>query len=152
MRKKDLRSTRCSSVPYCSPVLSDPAGGFAPPLAKARDTDSAWSGTVLHGFPCFPYRCHFHGLLWNGRSKQVNSVEASSEDTKAIEAIVHSNPSDPRHRRCQLYQHLWHCKVRTNRIRETPHRDRQYDLQRHHPEKLKSRSYGSSVRTLLSLM
>ena len=25
---------------------------------------------------------------------QVNHVEASSEDTKAIEAIVHSNPSD----------------------------------------------------------
>jgi hypothetical protein len=25
---------------------------------------------------------------------QVDSVQASSEDTKAIEAIVHSNPSD----------------------------------------------------------
>ena len=26
---------------------------------------------------------------------QINSVQASSEDTKAIEAILHSNPSDP---------------------------------------------------------
>jgi len=33
-------------------------------------------------------------LSWNCLHAQVNSVQASSEDTRAIEAIVHSNPSD----------------------------------------------------------
>jgi hypothetical protein len=37
--------------------------------------------------------CLFSGI-YSRLNAQVNSVQASSEDTKAIEAILHSNPSD----------------------------------------------------------
>jgi hypothetical protein len=45
-------------------------------------------------FAMFLFSCLFSGHHSCLNAAQVNSVEASSEDTKAIEAIVHSNPSD----------------------------------------------------------